>query len=155
MPLTVWAQMQPIVNGYTDSLAQRLAKLNLNVSRTQFRIALSRLHIYMYGLFVAEIIDEAGDDSAQRLRALAMLGEALVDDVETLEQQAKTTAAYMAEVGSYVTSVVEALAIPRQLLGMWEATGVTGIDDEQSAELVSMVASAKKRGMSHCKRWWI
>ncbi|QRV01840.1 PAS domain-containing protein [Arcanobacterium phocisimile] len=145
MPLTVWAQMQPIVSGYMSSLAERLAQLQMNVSRTQFRIALSRLHIYMYGLFVAEILDESHEDNRERIRALTMLGEALIDDIHTLDVQAQRTISYMGEVGGYMSQVVQALAIPRQLLGMWGTGADLGEQGEEVVDIVSMVRAAKNR----------
>ncbi|QJC22318.1 PAS domain-containing protein [Arcanobacterium buesumense] len=150
MPLTVWVQMQGIVGGYMDSLSAKLDELTLNVSRTQFRIALSRLHIYMYGHFVAEVLDfdEDDDSTYDQFRALVMLGEALQDDIRTLRTQTARTATFMQAVRDYVRQVAEAVAIPRQLLSLWETTADMTVRDSLGSELAATVAGAKNRADS-------
>ncbi|WP_216402796.1 PAS domain-containing protein [Arcanobacterium phocae] len=152
MPLTVWVQMQGIVKGYMDSLSEKLGELTKNVSRTQFRIALSRLHIFMYGQFVAEILDSDVANHDEQFRALVMLGDVLKEDIVTLREQTRRTTAYMHAARDYVRQVAEAVAIPRQLLSLWETTASMTVTDSFGSELAATVAGAKARTGSSLRK---
>lgn len=75
-PLSIWSQMQTIIEGYVVELIEALQRLDTNSAETRFRVALATLHTRMMASFVAELIDNEqhpGDHAA----AIALLAQTL------------------------------------------------------------------------------
>lgn len=143
MPLSVWISMQDIIGGYMDGLVAKLTELRANIKHTQVNIALSRLHLSMYGQFVCELIDMQNDPDS--VRSLRMLGRALREDFARLDMQVARTSSLIQNAKNYVRNVSDAVAIPRQLLGVWETTTGQAMDSAVETELAAAVAHAKSK----------
>lgn len=161
-PLMVWNQMQSIVGNYLSSLVARIRELELNIARTRFRIALSRLHTNTCGFFVAELIDagfdphagatddagaasDSGASSSDHLESLEMLSEVLIEDVDTLESFSRQHEKLVADSSVYIDQVLSGVSIPRQLLQLWQ-TSVTGVEiPAEGQELAGVVSNAIDR----------
>ncbi|MDO4887830.1 MAG: PAS domain-containing protein [Actinomycetaceae bacterium] len=131
--LQVWVRMQDIVDQEVGRLIDALVRLDENGAATRFRVALARLHTTMMARFTAELID--GDAEAElSVSALEMLSKALRQGLADMARQAAAHRELAAETADYIEKTKEFVAIPRQLLVLWDQeAGSRQLTDEVAA----------------------
>ncbi|WP_455951317.1 PAS domain-containing protein [Arcanobacterium haemolyticum] len=175
-PLFVWNRMQGVVGTYLTNLIAKIDALESHIAHTRFRIALSRLHTNMCGVFIAELIDTGYDakigvpglapgfvtrdvfaeadneteeqrEIRERLESLEMLSTVLTADVEALQEHAQTYRELAGDIAHYLDQVLHAVAIPRQLLQLWQMSAA----DLNLPELNPSVDATVARSIDHAE----
>ncbi|TCK41568.1 aerotaxis receptor [Leucobacter luti] len=117
-PLTIWAQMQGLIQSYTVDLIAVLRRLDENSAEHRFRVALAKLHTRMMASFVIERID-APDRQKTQTTAISLLAESLRLGLTEMNEHAVAHRALTAETVAAITKSASVLAIPRELLVNW------------------------------------
>ncbi|USR79671.1 hypothetical protein [Arcanobacterium pinnipediorum] len=175
-PLLVWNRMQKVSATYLNALISKVTALNAQIAQTRFRIALSRLHSDMCGIFIAELIDtgydakigvpglapgfvtrevfdvqanETAEERAirERLESLEMLSSVLNDDVEVLQSHARAYRELAEDIAQYMDRVLHAISIPRQLLELWQMSAV----DVEMPEIIDSANATVAQAIAHAQ----
>lgn len=118
-PLTIWAQMQGLIQSYIVELIAVLEKLDENSAENRFRVALAKLHTRMMASFSAELIDSGQRDETQTA-AISLLAESLRLGLTEMGEHSIAHRALTAKTVAAITKSVSVLAIPRELLLSWQ-----------------------------------
>lgn len=137
--LDVWIHMQEIVAQPVGRLHDVLSRLDANSAQTRFHVALARLHTTMMAQFIAELVDEGADADAAA-SAIGMLAGAVRRGLADMESQADTQRRLAAETADYIEQTGEFIAIPRQLLMLWDGGAGTGDLPEGAAQIATGVS---------------
>ena len=137
--LDVWIHMQEIVAQPVGRLHDVLSRLDANSAQTRFHVALARLHTTMMAQFIAELVDEGADADAAA-SAIGMLAGAVRRGLADMESQADTQRRLDAETADYIEQTGEFIAIPRQLLMLWDGGAGTGDLPEGAAQIATGVS---------------
>ncbi|QRV02474.1 hypothetical protein JTE88_01575 [Arcanobacterium phocisimile] len=175
-PLLVWNRMQGVTATYLNALILKVTALDAQIAQTRFRIALSRLHSDMCGIFIAELIDtgydakigvpglapgfvtrevfdveanETADERAvrERLESLEMLSSVLNADVEALQEHARAYRERANDIAHYMDRVLHAISIPRQLLELWQMSA----EDVEMPEIIDSTNATVAQAIEHAK----
>ena len=137
--LDVWIHMQEIVAQPVGRLHDVLSRLDANSAQTRFHVALARLHTTMMAQFIAELVDEGADADAAA-SAIGMLAGAVRRGLADMESQADTQRRLAAETADYIEQTGEFIAIPRQLLMLWDGGAGAGDLPEGAAQIATGVS---------------
>ena len=137
--LDVWIHMQEIVAQPVGRLHDVLSRLDANSAQTRFHVALARLHTTMTAQFIAELVDEGADADAAA-SAICMLAGAIRRGLADMESQADTQRRLVAETADYIEQTREFIAIPRQLLMLWDGGAGAGELPEGAAQIAAGVS---------------
>ena len=137
-PLRSWMTMGSGMDALLHALMDDMEEIWQIAAQSRFLIALSRLHCYMTGYFVAELIDrEPGWQQA--LPAIGSLSDALTSGFEALHTQAPVYYEAAAEATRRIDEAAQLLRRPAEVMGEWRALA-SGTDlPEPIAELAAQI----------------
>lgn len=140
-PLSIWSQMQAIIEGYVVELIGALKHLDENSSETRFRVALAKLHTRMMASFVAELIDHEQHHSDQAA-AIALLARTLKLELNEANAFTASHRVLMVNTIDSITKSASVIKIPRELLLEWERDSSAASLPPQMQQLASEITSS-------------
>lgn len=140
-PLSIWSQMQTIIEGYIVELIKVLHRLDENSAETRFRVSLATLHTRMMASFVAELIDHAQHPGNQAT-AIALLARTLKVGLTEASSFTVSHKALMATTVESITKSASVLKIPRELLLEWQRNTSTSTLPVEMQQLASAITSS-------------
>lgn len=128
-PLQRWLSMGGEVDALMHELMLDMEQVRDIAAQSRFLIAMARMHGYMTGFFIVELID--GEPEAQEaLPAIGSLCEALISGFEALETQAPVHHRAAEEAIRRIEEAARLLEGPARVIAEWkESAPVTGVPD--------------------------
>lgn len=124
-----WTALGGEVDALMHVLMADMEDFRRVASKSRFLIALARLHTYMCGYFVAELIDD-GPEAAEALPAMRALGDALAGGFEALERQVPVQRRSTAEAIRRIEGAARLLEAPADVMREWkELAGSADLPD--------------------------
>lgn len=116
-----WMSMGGEVDALLYVLMADMEDFRSVARESRFMIALARLHVYMMGYFLAELVDEPTAAQAEgALPAVAVLAEALVSELEGLGRQAQVQRRATTEAISRIEGAARLVEAPAELMREWQ-----------------------------------
>ncbi|SDC06722.1 aerotaxis receptor [Raineyella antarctica] len=119
-PLRRWMSMGGEMDALMHALMAEMGEVREVAARSRFLIALARLHQYMTGYYLAELIDrKAGSEEA--LPAVGLLCEALESGFRDLETQAPVHLEAVDRAIVRIEDAAQLLQAPSRVMAEWDA----------------------------------
>lgn len=120
-----WMSMGGEVDALMHVLMADMEDFRTVARESRFMIALARLHVYMMGYFLAELVDEpAAAQAEDALPAVAVLAEALVSELEGLGRQAQVQRRATTEAIHRIEGAARLVEAPAELMREWQQEAV-------------------------------
>lgn len=140
-PLTIWAQMQNLIQNYVVELITVLRKLDENSAENRFLIALAKLHTRMMASFAVELVDRPKHDDSQS-EEIALLGQSLHAGLMEMSDHSVAHRALTEQTISSITKSTSMLSIPRRLLVDWQQQVASAELSPEMRQLAADVANS-------------
>lgn len=120
------ALLHSLMGEMGPSLMADMTAVKKIAARSRFLIALARLHEYMAGYFIVELLDDA-PGTADALPAIVELCEALAAGIDELEEHAPDHREATGRAGHRIQEAAELLEMPAEVMTAWRA-GAAGLE---------------------------